>query len=170
MNFGPVRHLHFAGIGGAGMCGLAELLHREGLEISGCDIQASEATARLQQLGISITIGHDPSHLTGTDVLVISSALSASAKARASGKRAKRVGVTWFTRSSVHCADKMVATSSCSGPSKSNSQRASGYSACSRRRISGMRAAAGDCAVSAAGLGAGSEFGTEFGSDMGLTF
>jgi len=78
VNFGPVRHLHFAGIGGAGMCGLAELLHREGLEISGCDIQASEATARLQQLGISITIGHDPSHLTGTDVLVISSALSAS--------------------------------------------------------------------------------------------
>lgn len=78
MNFGHVRHLHFAGIGGAGMCGLAELLHREGLEVSGCDLQASEATARLQQLGIPVAIGHDPSHLAGADVLVISSAVPAT--------------------------------------------------------------------------------------------
>lgn len=100
MNFGHVRHLHFAGIGGAGMCGLAELLHREGLQVSGCDLQASEATARLQQLGIAVALGHDPSHLEGADVLVISSAVPASnpevEAARAAGvpviRRAEMLG------------------------------------------------------------------------------
>jgi UDP-N-acetylmuramate--alanine ligase len=75
MNFGPVRHLHFVGIAGAGMCGLAELLHREQLRVTGCDQQASEATVRLESLGIQVTIGHDPAHVQGADVLVISSAV-----------------------------------------------------------------------------------------------
>jgi len=76
MNFGNVRHLHFVGIGGAGMCGLAELLHREGLTVSGCDLQASEATERLQALGIRVVVGHDPTHVAGAQVLVVSSAVS----------------------------------------------------------------------------------------------
>lgn len=100
MNFGHVRHLHFVGIGGAGMCGLAELLHREGLEVSGCDLQPSEATARLQTLGISVAIGHNPGHLAGADVLVISSAVPGSSaeveSARAAGvpviRRAEMLG------------------------------------------------------------------------------
>lgn len=75
MNFGHVRHLHFVGIGGAGMCGLAELLHREGLQVSGCDLQAGEATLRLQELGIPVALGHDPAHVQAADVLVISSAV-----------------------------------------------------------------------------------------------
>ncbi|HPC83519.1 MAG TPA: UDP-N-acetylmuramate--L-alanine ligase [Thermoanaerobaculaceae bacterium] len=100
MNFGHVRHLHFAGIGGAGMCGLAELLFREGLEVSGCDLQTSEATARLQRLGIPVALGHDPAHLAGADVLVISSAVPGSnpevEAARAAGvpviRRAEMLG------------------------------------------------------------------------------
>jgi UDP-N-acetylmuramate--alanine ligase len=77
MSFGRVRHVHFVGIGGAGMCGLAELLHGEGLQVSGCDLGANEATARLQQLGIPVAIGHDPAHLSQTQVLVVSSAIAA---------------------------------------------------------------------------------------------
>ncbi|MGE5236494.1 MAG: UDP-N-acetylmuramate--L-alanine ligase [Acidobacteriota bacterium] len=76
MNFGHVRHLHFIGIGGAGMCGLAELLHGEGLQVSGCDLTASETTARLESLGIPVAIGHDPGHLVGTQVVVVSSAVA----------------------------------------------------------------------------------------------
>lgn len=75
MNFGHVRTLHFVGIGGAGMCGLAELLHREGLHVTGCDLQPSEATARLESLGIRVLRGHDPEHVAGADLLVISSAV-----------------------------------------------------------------------------------------------
>jgi len=76
MNFGHVRHLHFVGVGGAGMCGLAELLHGDGLEVSGCDQVASETTARLQALGIRVAIGHDASHLEKAHVVVISSAVA----------------------------------------------------------------------------------------------
>ena len=75
MNFGHVRHLHFAGIGGAGMCGLAELLHGEGFEVSGCDLAVSETTTRLARLGIKVALGHTPDHLEGVQVLVISSAV-----------------------------------------------------------------------------------------------
>ena len=75
MNFGHLRHLHFVGIGGAGMCGLAELLHQEGLSVSGCDLAASETTERLEAAGIPVTIGHDPGHLAETQVLVYSSAV-----------------------------------------------------------------------------------------------
>jgi UDP-N-acetylmuramate--alanine ligase len=77
MNLGKVRHLHFAGIGGVGMCGLAELLAGEGFTVSGCDQAASETTARLQDLGIRVEIGHHPRHLDDVHVLVISSAIAA---------------------------------------------------------------------------------------------
>ena len=75
MNFGHVRHLHFAGIGGVGMCGLAELLHAEGFTVSGCDLAASETTARLEGLGIRVGIGHSAAHLDGVQLLVTSSAV-----------------------------------------------------------------------------------------------
>lgn len=76
MNFGRVRHLHFLGIGGAGMCGLAEILQKEGLTITGCDAAESETTRRLVFLGIPCQLGHNPDHLSGVDVLVVSSAIS----------------------------------------------------------------------------------------------
>ncbi len=75
MSLGRVRHLHFVGIGGAGMCGLAELLHGEGLAVSGCDLAANEATLRLQALGIPVALGHDPGHLAQAQVVVVSSAV-----------------------------------------------------------------------------------------------
>jgi UDP-N-acetylmuramate--alanine ligase len=84
------RHrLHFVGIGGAGMSGIAELCLRLGFEVSGCDLHPSATTERLRALGIIIDHGHHPSHLgSGLDAVVISSAVKYSnpevAAARAS--------------------------------------------------------------------------------------
>ncbi len=75
MRLGRVRHLHFIGVGGVGMCGLAEILLQEGFRVTGCDLERSERTARLEQLGAVIHTGHDPEHLDSADVVVISSAI-----------------------------------------------------------------------------------------------
>jgi UDP-N-acetylmuramate--alanine ligase len=73
------RKLHFVGIGGAGMSGIAELCLRLGLAVSGCDLHQSATTARLQALGIAIEDGHHPSHLgADLDAMVISSAVKFS--------------------------------------------------------------------------------------------
>jgi UDP-N-acetylmuramate--alanine ligase len=73
------RRVHFVGIGGAGMSGIAELCLRLGLEVSGCDLQRSSTTGRLQQLGIAVEQGHHPDHVGhGLDALVISSAIKFS--------------------------------------------------------------------------------------------
>jgi UDP-N-acetylmuramate--alanine ligase len=73
------RRLHFVGIGGAGMSGIAELCLRLGLLVSGCDLQRSSATARLQGLGVEIEHGHHPAHIRrDLDALVISSAVKFS--------------------------------------------------------------------------------------------
>jgi len=78
MNFGHVRRVHFMGIGGAGVSGLAELLKAEGLEVSGCDTAASETTERLRALGIDVQIGHSPGHIEGVDVVGYSAAVPRS--------------------------------------------------------------------------------------------
>ncbi|MGH7248076.1 MAG: Mur ligase domain-containing protein, partial [Pseudomonadota bacterium] len=74
------RHrLHFVGIGGAGMSGIAELCVRLGFEVSGCDLHPSAATARLAALGVAIAHGHHPAHLhTDLNAVVISSAVKFS--------------------------------------------------------------------------------------------
>jgi UDP-N-acetylmuramate--alanine ligase len=73
------RRLHFVGIGGAGMSGIAELCLKLGLAVSGCDQYRSSTTARLQELGIAIQHGHHPGHLAPElDALVISSAVKFS--------------------------------------------------------------------------------------------
>lgn len=73
------RRLHFAGIGGAGMSGIAELCRRLGFAVSGCDLKESAATERLARLGIAIDHGHHPRHLRADlDALVISSAVKFS--------------------------------------------------------------------------------------------
>jgi len=69
------RHFHFMGIGGVGMCGLAEVLHAGGATVSGCDLAASQRTDRLSALGIDVQLGHDPNHLDGVDTVVFSAAV-----------------------------------------------------------------------------------------------
>ena len=77
MRFLKLTRIHFVGIGGVGMSGLAELLLSYPLKISGCDSAESDTTRRLRELGIPVSIGHDPGHLESVDLLVTTSALDA---------------------------------------------------------------------------------------------
>jgi len=69
-------HIHFVGIGGIGMSGIAELLLNLGYEVSGSDTKASDITERLKGLGGAIHTGHSAEHVSGADVVVVSSAIS----------------------------------------------------------------------------------------------
>jgi UDP-N-acetylmuramate--alanine ligase len=70
-----IRRLHFIGVGGAGMCGIAEVLLNQGYEISGSDIKAGKTTAHLQALGAQVFIGHRAENIVGADVVVVSTAI-----------------------------------------------------------------------------------------------
>ncbi len=70
------EHVHFMGVGGAGMCALAELFARSGGHVSGCDLRRGSSTDRLQAMGVTIYEGHAPEHLEGAGALVISAAVS----------------------------------------------------------------------------------------------
>lgn len=70
-----IKRIHFVGIGGVGMCGIAEVLHHLGFQVSGSDCQESTTTNRLKSLGLNITIGHDATSLSNIDVLVRSTAV-----------------------------------------------------------------------------------------------
>lgn len=72
-----IRQIHFVGIGGAGMSGIAEVLLNLGYRISGSDIQRSKSVERLLSMGAEIGIGHDAAHLGQADVLVVSTAVDA---------------------------------------------------------------------------------------------
>ncbi len=74
---GRIRRIHFVGIGGAGMSGIAEVLLNQGYEVSGSDLRYSTVTERLQHRGAQIRIGHDAAWIDGVDVVVISSAVAA---------------------------------------------------------------------------------------------
>ncbi|MCZ6508563.1 MAG: UDP-N-acetylmuramate--L-alanine ligase, partial [Acidobacteria bacterium] len=74
-NFANLTHVHFVGVGGAGMSGIAEVLLDYELEVSGSDLAPSETTARLQEEGIRFFEGHDEANLEGADLVVISSAV-----------------------------------------------------------------------------------------------
>jgi UDP-N-acetylmuramate--alanine ligase len=72
---GKIQHIHFVGIGGIGMSGIAEVLLNLGYHISGSDIKETEGTRRLQSLGCKISYGHRRENLKEADVVVISSAI-----------------------------------------------------------------------------------------------
>ncbi len=72
-----IRHIHFVGIGGAGMSGIAEVLLNQGYVISGSDLAMGAAAQRLSDLGAQVHIGHDAAHIEGADCLVTSTAVKA---------------------------------------------------------------------------------------------
>ena len=72
-----IGHIHFVGIGGAGMCGIAEVLRNQGYEVSGSDAAASPALERLRGLGVAVHLGHRAGNVAGADVVVASSAVTA---------------------------------------------------------------------------------------------
>ncbi|MGN0903174.1 MAG: Mur ligase domain-containing protein, partial [Succinivibrio sp.] len=63
-----VKRIHFVGIGGAGMCGIAEVLRNEGYAVSGSDIARSKVTERLEKFGITVFIGHNATNVHGASV------------------------------------------------------------------------------------------------------
>lgn len=70
-----VKHIHFVGIGGSGMCGIAEVLHNSGFTVSGSDQAQSAVTRHLSDLGIRVYPGHTAEHVEGADVVVTSTAV-----------------------------------------------------------------------------------------------
>ncbi|WP_444911377.1 UDP-N-acetylmuramate--L-alanine ligase [Microbulbifer sp. PAAF003] len=70
-----IRRIHFIGIGGAGMSGIAEVLQNQGYEVSGSDLRESAVTDRLRKLGVKVQIGHSEENVRGVDVVVNSSAV-----------------------------------------------------------------------------------------------
>ena len=72
-----VKHVHFVGVGGAGMSGIAEVLATLRYRVSGSDLVESAATRRLRELGVQIAIGHRPSNADGADAVVVSTAVAA---------------------------------------------------------------------------------------------
>ncbi len=87
-----VKHVHFIGIGGAGMSGIAEVMLNLGFEISGSDISESAATLRLKNQGAKVHIGHDESNVAGANAVVTSTAVK-SDNPEVAAARAKRIPV-----------------------------------------------------------------------------
>lgn len=71
-----VKHIHFIGIGGSGMSGIAEVLANQGYIVSGSDIRQSPVTQRLEKAGIRVAIGHAAAHIYHADVVVVSTAIT----------------------------------------------------------------------------------------------
>lgn len=74
---GRTRTIHFVGVGGIGMSGIAELLANLGYDVSGSDVKRSDITARLETLGVRVFSGHAAGHVGAADVVVTSSAIAA---------------------------------------------------------------------------------------------
>ncbi|MEW5745639.1 MAG: UDP-N-acetylmuramate--L-alanine ligase [Nitrospirota bacterium] len=74
--FNKYKIIHFVGIGGVGMSGIAEVLHNLGYEVTGSDMRESDTTARLRALGIKVYIGHGAENVDRAHVVVISSAVA----------------------------------------------------------------------------------------------
>ncbi len=71
-----IKSIHFVGIGGVGMCGIAEVLLNQGYSISGSDIRVSPVTQRLASLGAQVFIGHQEANVRGAHVVVVSAAVT----------------------------------------------------------------------------------------------
>ena len=87
-----VKRVHFVGIGGAGMSGIAEVLVTQGYRVSGSDVTASAATRRLEGLGVKVAIGHAAVNVADADAVVVSTAIAAD-NAEVMAARERRVPV-----------------------------------------------------------------------------
>ena len=73
-----LKHIHFVGVGGAGMSAIAEVLHQQGYRVSGSDQAESSVTRRLADMGVQVFIGHAATHIEGAQAVVTSTAVQAS--------------------------------------------------------------------------------------------
>ena len=74
--FKRYQHIHFVGIGGSGMSGIAEILLNLGYRVSGSDLKRNDAIERLEQAGAKVFTGHEAAHVEGAHVVVYSSAVT----------------------------------------------------------------------------------------------
>ena len=77
------KRVHFIGIGGAGMSGIAKIMLSQGIEVSGSDLKESTVTENLRTMGAKIFIGHKAENVEGVDLLVLSTAIAADNPERA---------------------------------------------------------------------------------------
>ncbi|MDA8387297.1 MAG: UDP-N-acetylmuramate--L-alanine ligase [Nitrospiraceae bacterium] len=96
--FKQYKSIHFVGIGGIGMSGIAQVLHTMGYRVTGSDLKASEMTGRLQALGIPVAIGHSPANIKDAQVVVISSAVG---RENPEARTAVRLGVPVIPRAEM---------------------------------------------------------------------
>lgn len=93
-----ISRLHFVGIGGIGMSGIAEVFSRQGFSVSGSDAQESDTTRRLRGLGIQISVGHRPENVHGASVVITSSAVKDDNPEK---MEAKRMGIPVIPRAEM---------------------------------------------------------------------
>ena len=74
-DMGRVNRIHFVGVGGSGMCGIAEVLLHQGYSVTGSDIAGSSVLRHLAELGAQVSVGHEAHNVVGSDVVVVSSAV-----------------------------------------------------------------------------------------------
>src|SRR5438874_3295690 len=98
MNFENIKSIHFVGIGGIGMSGIAEVLAERGLRVSGCDLRPSRATEMLAGRGTPVFTGHAPAHLDGVDTVVVTAAVRGE---NAEVDEAVRRGITVWKRKEI---------------------------------------------------------------------
>jgi UDP-N-acetylmuramate--alanine ligase len=87
-----VRRIHFVGVGGAGMSGIAEVLLNLGYQVSGSDLADNAATRRLAKLGVKVSLDHRPEHVEGADAVVVSTAVRAD-NPEVTAARSRRIPV-----------------------------------------------------------------------------
>src|SRR5882724_1655851 len=73
--FKKIQKIHFVGIGGSGMSGIAEVLLNQGYKVSGSDLASNSATRRLVELGARVVQGHERDNIAGADAVVVSAAV-----------------------------------------------------------------------------------------------
>ncbi len=95
MHLGDIKNIHFVGIGGIGMSGIAEILAGSGVSVSGCDARSSASTDLLSRRGVRVDIGHDPAHLDGVDLVIVTAAVKGE---HAEIDDARRRGIRVMTR------------------------------------------------------------------------
>ncbi len=93
-----VKRIHFIGIGGSGMCPLAEILHKEGYDISGSDNNESDTLDRVRAMGAKVTLGQVPENLEGAEMIVYTSAILAG---NPELEAAKKSGIPLFERNDL---------------------------------------------------------------------
>ena len=91
-----VKHVHFVGIGGSGMSGIAEVLLNLGYQVSGSDLSATAITRRLKKLGAIIHSGHAGSHVASADAVVTSTAISPDNPEVIAAREQKAFLGVWF--------------------------------------------------------------------------